>query len=97
MIAFSYCNNAWAPAKSPMFKQRTRTIVTLALFSLPLLGCRAWQPLWPAAADKSAKSDGGEAEAEMDKPRVRTTGRSPIKSTGINEQSREIERSLGAQ
>lgn len=79
-----------------MYKRSISTFVILALLGPPLIGCRAWQPLWPAAADKAAKSDSGEAASEESKPRSRTTGRSPIKSTGINEQSREIERSLGA-
>lgn len=71
-----------------------RTLVLLALY---LTGCQTWQPLWSSraekpAADKAAK----QAATELDKPRSRSTGRSPIQSTGVNEQSREIERSLGA-
>lgn len=96
MIRLPYFSSTLAPAKSLMFMRRMQAILMLALLSVPLLGCRAWQPIWPVVAEKQAKSHDTEAGNEVDKPRSRTTGRSPIKPTGINEQSREIERNLGA-
>lgn len=73
-------------------------LFTLALLGLSLAGCQSWQPLWSGRAEKPADDKTAkQAATEIDKPRSRSTGRSPIKSTGFNDQSREIERSLGAQ
>src|SRR5437016_3072852 len=99
MRAESYFMSPQAVAESPMNKRRTwrggRSIMA-AIFCLPLAGCQVWQPLWPGRAEKPGQAETKKAESELDKPRSRTTGRSPIQSTGLNEQSREIERSLGA-
>jgi hypothetical protein len=61
-----------------------------------LCGCRTWPP-GDAASDVQAAPaiEIGEKTDPTDKS-ARKTGRAPIKSTGLDDRSREIERSLGA-
>lgn len=79
--------------------RRSKWWAALALAGLLVTGCKTWQPLWPTTAEKHTKGDEidkADTTGDTIKPHTRSTGRSPIQATGINDQSREIERNLGA-
>ena len=85
---------------SPMYATSTLVFHVLLATTVALTGCQGWQPSRPVVESKSAqrpevkqKKSVHQTEQEL---QARTARRAAVESTGLDERSREIERSLGA-